>query len=90
MNLKTHQPVKTPKLLPVKVGVGPVEPLSLKVYGQSVGPAQLVASDLGDVGTVSEAAGDVRCLPGVPQPVRVVQEPGRTCMTVLIKMKTKL
>ena len=56
---------------PVEEGIGPVQAVVAVVDGESVGPAQLVGTDLGDVGAVHEGACNVGALTGIAQPVRV-------------------
>ena len=56
---------------PVKEGICPVQAVVGVIDGESVGPAQLVGTDLGDVGAIHEGTGNVGTLTGIAQPIRV-------------------
>lgn len=58
------------KSLPVKVSIYPEESVSVEVYAETIGPAQLVLPDFGHISAVTKSSGNVRTLHGILHPVR--------------------
>lgn len=58
------------KAIPVKVSIYPEESVSVEVYAETIGPAQLVLSDFGHISAVTKSSGNVRTLHGILHPVR--------------------
>lgn len=58
------------KALPVKVSIYPEESVSVEVYAETIGPAQLVLPDFGHISAVTKSSGNVRTLHGILHPVR--------------------
>lgn len=57
------------KALPVKVSIYPKESVSVEVYAETIGPAQLVLPDFGHISAVTKRSGNVRTLHGILHPV---------------------
>lgn len=58
------------KAIPVKVSIYPEESVSVEVYAETIGPAQLVLPDFGHISAVTKSSGNVRTLHGILHPVR--------------------
>lgn len=58
------------KALPVKVSIYPEESVSVEVYAETIGPAQLVLPNFGHISAVTKCSGNIRTLHGILHPVR--------------------